>query len=369
MHIVLVISSLTAGGAERVLSELANAWVVRGHEVSIITLADPNIPPFYRLNDQIHLYQLNVLQREKCTFLQRLKNIFKRLLKLRKALRLVKSDVIISFVDMVNVITLLASLGLKIPIIVCERTHPQYYQLPQFYKRLREIVYGWADKVVSQTLSASDYFSKLPRDKKVVIPNSVKKPKRQKSELDILKPVQKIISVGRLCPNKGFGTLITAFSEIAQKIPNLALTIYGEGNERQSLEALIRDLKLTTRVFLPGTVRDIEEALYQSDLFVFSSHYEGFPNALCEAMAVGLPVIASNCSGSIDIIREGIDGRFFGVGDMAQLTRLMQELIEDAPQRLRLSEGALGLSDRFSEGVILQKWDKVLSDVIGITER
>ncbi len=364
MHIVLIISSLTAGGAERVLSDLANAWVLRNHGISIITLSDPSIPPFYRLDDRIHLYQLNAHQREYCSFLHRLKNIAKRLLKLRNALKLVKADVIISFVDMTNITTLLAALGLRIPTIVCERTHPQYYQLPQFCKKLRGIVYGWADKVISQTPSASDYFSKLPRDKKAVIPNSVKKPKHQKNVSDILNPVQKIISLGRLCPHKGFGALITAFSKIAQQNLDLSLTIYGEGDELQNLEALIQDLNLTTRVFLPGTVEDIERVLYQSDLFVFPSHYEGFPNALCEAMAIGLPVIASNCSGNIDIIREGVDGRLFEVGNEAQLIRLMGELIEDAPQRVKLSKGALSLPDRFSQEAVLQMWDEILAEVI-----
>ena len=365
MHIVLIISSLTAGGAERVLSDLANAWVLQGHKISIITLSGASVPPFYPLNDRIRLHPLDALQKENCTFLQRLKNIAKRLLTLRKALRLVKPDVIISFVDIMNVTALFASLGLKIPIIVGERTHPQYYQLPRFYKKLRGIAYRWAGKVVSQTPSASDYFSKLPRDKRAVIPNSVKIPKHQKNELDILSPVQKIISVGRLCPNKGFGTLIAAFSEIAQQSPNLTLTIYGEGAERQNLEALIQNLNLATRVFLPGTVQDIEEVLCQSDLFVFPSHYEGFPNALCEAMAVGLPVIASNCSGNIDIIREGVDGRLFRVGDTLQLARLMRELVDDAPQRLKLSKGALSLPDRFSQGAVLQMWDEVLAEVMG----
>src|SRR5690606_29753976 len=111
------------------------------------------------------------------------------------------------------------------------------------------------------------------------------------------------------CPHKGFGALITAFSEIVLQKPDITLTIYGEGAERQNLESLIRGLNLTASVFLPGTVRDVEGIMYQADLFVFPSHYEGFPNALCEAMAMGLPVIASNCSGNIDIIREGVDGR------------------------------------------------------------
>ena len=155
-----------------------------------------------------------------------------------------------------------------------------------------------------------------------------------------------------------------AVSEIASQNERLKLIIYGEGAMRSALESLIQELKLTERVFLPGTVKDIEAALYQADLFVFPSHYEGFPNALCEAMAVGLPVIASNCSGTIDIIRDGVDGRLFPIGDVHQLTVLLKELIEDAAQRVTLSKGALSLPDRFSEASIFKLWDDVLAKAV-----
>jgi GalNAc-alpha-(1->4)-GalNAc-alpha-(1->3)-diNAcBac-PP-undecaprenol alpha-1,4-N-acetyl-D-galactosaminyltransferase len=368
MHIALIISSLAPGGAERVLSQLANAWISAGHKVSIITFSDPSAFPFYPLHEHIHLHQLNQLVEQKCPLFWRLKNIVNRILKLRKAVKHIKPDVIVSFVDITNITALLASIGLGIPTIVCERTHPQYYQLPAFYNRLRLMTYSWAHKVICQTTSASGYFSNISPRKKTVIPNYVKKPEYQKNEADVLRPVQKIISLGRLCPNKGFATLIKAFSEIVGKTPNLTLTIYGEGAERQNLEALIRKLNLTTRISLPGTIKDVETALYRSDLFVFPSHYEGFPNVLCEAMAIGLPVIASNCSGNIDIVREGIDGRLFVVGDEERLKKLMEELMEDASQRVKLSKGAMGLPDRFSQGSILQKWDAVLKEAVGLSK-
>ena len=368
MHIALIISSLSPGGAERVLSQLANAWISGGHKVSIITFASPNVVPFYHLDERIHLYQLNQLIMKKSSPLCRLKNILKRILKLRQALKRVTPDVVISFVDVTNITALLAGIRLPIPTIVCERTHPQYYRLPAIYNRLRLLTYSWAHTVICQTASASEYFSNISDRKKAIIPNYVKKPGYQKNEVDVLRPVQKIISVGRLCPNKGFATLIKAFSEVVQQKPDLTLTIYGEGAERQNLEALIRELDLTAKIFLPGIIKDVEAALYQADLFVFPSLYEGFPNVLCEAMAVGLPVIASNCSGNVDIVREGIDGRLFSVGDVGQLKRLMGELIEGAPQRVKLSKGAMCLPDRFSQETILQKWDAALREAVGLSQ-
>jgi len=364
MRLALIISSLQTGGAERVLSELANVWVSKGYEVSLITLAGSDNQSIYPLDPRIHLIHLNQMAGDSVPLLLRLKTIGKRILKLRKALKSIRADVIISFIDVMNVTTLLASRMLKIPVIVTERTHPSYHQLPKFYQFLRRLTYPWADKVISQTSSASDYFSRLPKRQKGIIPNAVKKPVVQKNETDILKPVHHIVSVGRLCPYKGFQILIQAFSEILPHNPNLNLTIYGDGVMRASLEMLIQELKLTEHVFLPGTIQDIETALYNSDLFVFPSFYEGFPNALCEAMAVGLPVIASNCSGSVEIVRDGIDGRLFGVGDVHQLTRLLQELIEDSSQRVKLSKGACGVVDRFSQASNLEKWDTVLAEVV-----
>jgi glycosyltransferase involved in cell wall biosynthesis len=364
MHLALIISSLQTGGAERVLSELANAWISRGYEVSLITFSTPGEVSIYPLDPQVNLIELNQIPSENLSLLARLNNITKRILTLRKTLKVVKPDVVISFVDVMNITTLLASRRLSVPVIVSERIHPAYHPFPLVYKILRYFTYPWADKLIAQTESASGYFSNLPEEKKAIIPNAVKKPLMQKGESAILKPVRQIISVGRLTHQKAFPILIQAFSEISLVNPDLKLTIYGEGEMRGDLEKLIQQLQLTERVFLPGTIKDIETELNKADLFIFPSYYEGFPNALCEAMAIGLPVIASNCSGTVDILRDHIDGRLFNVGDAPQLTRFLQELIDDAGQRATLSKGALGVVERFSQSSILQKWDEVLDEVL-----
>lgn len=364
MHIALVIASLQPGGAERVLVGLGNAWVEKGHAVSLVTLSAPDAPCLYVLDPRIHLTPLNQLAADPAPFLVRLKGIFQRILSLRKALKAIKPDVVVSFVDVMNITTLLATWKLGIPVMVAERTHPAYYRLPSLYKALRRMVYPWANKVICQTASASSYFSWLPDPKKSIIPNGVQRARLFKEEKESSMPVQQLVSVGRLCPYKGFQDLIRAFSRLAPQNPQLKLVIYGEGSFRPALEKLIQKHRLEEQVFLPGVVEDIEAALYRADLFVFPSHYEGFPNALCEAMAVGLPVIASRCSGTVDIIREGVDGRLYPVGDVDQLAALLAELIQDPSQRVKLSQGALMISDRFNEKTILHLWDKILADVV-----
>ena len=177
MHRALIISSLNSGGAERVLSDLANYWVSKGHQVTLVTLASPDVKPFYPLDSKVRLIQLNQTQNES-SFLTRLGNILRRVFCLRTALKTLNPDVVLSFVDVMNLTALLASVGLKTPVIVSERTHPFYHKLPSLYQGLRTILYPKAFRVAVQTQSAADFF-KSPRNL-LVIPNAVKKPSLQK---------------------------------------------------------------------------------------------------------------------------------------------------------------------------------------------
>ncbi|ETZ04402.1 exopolysaccharide phosphotransferase [Holospora undulata HU1] len=215
--------------------------------------------------------------------------------------------------------------------------------------------------MVVQTQSAADFFKNLRN--LLVIPNAVKKPSLQK--ITALDQAKHIISVGRLCPFKGFDTLIQAFARLYSNYPHLRLTIYGEGNEREHLQSLINSLNLQERVSLPGATQEIHQKLVEADLFVFPSLYEGFPNALAEAMSAGLPVIASNCSGNIDIVRDGMDGRLFPVGDVLKLAALMEELVCDPNTRGHLGEEAKTVAERFHPDLIFHKWDQLIREATG----
>ena len=355
MHLTLIISSLNSGGAQCVLSNLANHWCSQGHQISLITLDPPEFQPFYFLDSRISIIHLNK-NGSGVSSMKRLKAIVDRFFALRKKIQGLMPNVIISFVDIMNVTTLISTLGLKIPIIVAERTHPKYYKLPILYQRLRLLFYPKAARVIVQTESAGHYFKNLKNI--YVIPNAVPQPNILKKNTTSFP--SHIISIGRLCPFKGFKTLIQAFSNLSQHYPKLTLTIYGEGQERENLENLIVSLNLRDKVYLPGAIKNVQEALIKADLFIFPSHYEGFPNALCEAMAVGLPVIASNCSGNIDIIREGVDGRLFPIGDIESLTKIALELLKDAEQRRYLSENALKIRNRFNPKHVFDLWDEII---------
>lgn len=361
MHLVLIISSLNVGGAERVLSNLANYWSKKGHRVSLLTLASPSAVPYYELHPEIELIQLDLFG-EGLSVGKRILSVMKRLWVLRQSIKRLAPDAIISFVDIVNILTLIASINLNIPIIISERTDPNVYKIPQLYDWLRSKVYPYCYKLIIQTQSVADYFPRKFREFINIIPNPVKVPLALKSIEG--NSVEKIVTVGRLVESKDHQLLIRVFSKIMQSYPHLSLTIYGEGPEYQNLQKLIDELNLRDYVFLPGAVQNIQAKLLDADLFIFPSKYEGFPNALCEAMAVGLPVIVSNCSGNIAVVQDGIDGRVFSIGDQDRLEQLMIELIEDQEQRLRLAMEAKKIAERFSEDKVYQMWDKTLNDAV-----
>ena len=359
MHLALVISSLNAGGAERVLSMLANHWVAQNHQVTFITLAPPHAVPFYTLDSKIKIIQLDQSSQDTAIFL-RIKNIAKRLFSLRKTITSLKPDRVISFVDIMNITTLIATRGLKIPVIVSERIDPNFHHISNLYNWIREKIYVHAYKVIVQKNNAKTYVTHNQLISLKIIPNFVEKPLQIKKTY--AQKITRFITIGRLESQKDHSTLIHAFARLVPIYPELSLTIYGEGTHRNTLENLINSLNMKDKIYLPGTTQNVYQTLLTSDLFIFPSHYEGFPNALCEAMATGLPVIASNCSGNIDVIRDGVDGLLFPVGDVNTLTNTIKILLENPEECQRLATNAQKICDRFHPTRICALWDNLIQN-------
>ncbi|MDR0662141.1 MAG: glycosyltransferase family 4 protein [Holosporales bacterium] len=353
--------ALGLGGAERDLSKNASSWVAEGHDVSLFIFTDPEEKPFYPIDPSIHVHSLKASI--SCFSLIQHSSFarwFLYLITLRQALKKLRPHAIIAYVDLTNIITLVASRGLGIPVIVAERTDPFSYKVGFFFEQLRRITYRWARKLVVQTSQAASYFSKNLQARTCVIPNGIRKPSHF---CTIRQEVRSLISMGRLDPYKGFDILIESCVTLFTQNPTLRLTIYGEGPYREALEEIIHRHNLTDRIHLPGAIAQVEETLAQADMFLFPSFYEGFPNALCEAMAVGLPVIASHCLGNAAVVREGIDGYLVPVKDVPALTQKMAFLIENPEERLRISKNAQLLPKRFSEEQAHQRWREVITEV------
>lgn len=367
-HIVLVISTMRSGGAERVMSRLANYFASEGHKVTLITFVSSSEKPFYPLNERIVQVPLNCLSYHKNMLIYAL-NVIKCIYLLRKTFKKLKPDVVISFMESVNVATLLAGYKLQIPTIVSERNDPKYHilypmKIQSIFNKIRIKTYAWAHILVVQTRGALNFFPEKLHERAVILPNPVHV--SSLSHYEVAQNVQHIISVGRLCKQKNHVTLIKAFAKAFKKNNNLRLTIYGEGPERHLLETLIAALKLGDYIHLPGAVQHIEHKLSTADLFVFPSLYEGFPNALCEAMAVGLPVIVSHCSGNIDVIQNNINGLIFEQTNVEDLYEQMLKLIEDYPLRKRLSEKAKNIRIDYHEDTIYASWDRLLDNIKSI---
>lgn len=366
MHIAFIISSLTAGGAERVLTQLANHLAERDYRVSLITLAPPTAAPFYPLHNTINLIQLDLLM-EVHSLPRRLCAILKRLWCIRKTIKQLNPDRIISFIDITNITTLIAAMGRSVPIIVSERIDPTHHSIPGFYKWLRLKFYPKAKAILVQTTASAAYFPQNIQPLIHIIPNAVTPSAYTHTVHDNENHTFHFVGVGRLTPQKDHETLIRAFARVLTEYGDGAntptLTLYGEGYLRSRLKSLIQTLGLDHHITLPGTTVHLQEALAKADVFVFPSRYEGFPNALCEAMAAGLPVIASNCSGNVDVVRDGIDGVLFPVGDVDTLASLMTDVMTNAEKRQMLSDNACTISDRFETSTLMNQWEILIKTV------
>jgi GalNAc-alpha-(1->4)-GalNAc-alpha-(1->3)-diNAcBac-PP-undecaprenol alpha-1,4-N-acetyl-D-galactosaminyltransferase len=364
MRITLVISSLAAGGAERVLTSMANYWVERAHQVTLITVASAD-DDFYKHHPGIRRIALGLAGHSPHAVAAGWNN-FRRLKRLREAIRTSKPDVILSFIDQANVLTLVASMGLGIPVIVSERIDPRHHYLGPIWAKLRRMLYPHAAAVVMQTDGVRIWAERFLKSHMVhVIPNAVSvSPVLHNGSPDVKRPGGMIAAMGRLEHQKGFDILLKAFARCVRKHSDWSLIILGEGGERNRLEALAVELGITDRVSMTGQMQDPWKVLNGTDLFVLSSRYEGFPNALMEAMACGLAVISTDCpSGPREIIRDGIDGILVPPNDVAALAGAMDRLMADPAERQRLSAHAAEVAERFSTENIMDLWDGLLSHI------
>ncbi len=367
MRLALIIHAMCCGGAERVMSILARYWVGQGHDVFLLTFDSGTEPPFYPVPETVRHIPLGLVA-ESHDARQALANNLTRLSVLRRTLARIVPDVVVSFLPATNVLAILAGSSLDIPVVVSERTDPFLYRIGKVWDTLRLATYLLADRVVVQTEAAIPYFPPAVRRRIEVIPNPVPEPVPGPPPTPPFPGRPVVVGLGRLHHEKGFDLLIRAMARIRHAHLDWHLAIFGEGPARNELEALVKDLDLADRVWMPGAVRDPARYLARADIFVLPSRTEGFPNALCEAMAVGLPVIAADCrSGPSEIVRHGTDGLLVPVEDVAALTRALDTLMTDASLRTRLAARAPEILNRYGLEQVMARWETLLrNSVAGI---
>ena len=363
MRLTLVIGALRCGGAERVLTTLANGWRRDGHAVTLVTLCDGRELPYFPLDPDVLLAPLGVARPSR-SFLEPIAINLACARALRAAFRRSRPDVIVSFLTTVNVLVLLAAAGRAFPVIVSERTNPELCPLPRVWRWLRKRLYPRADAVVVQTRRTAEWFPRRMQSRIVVISNAVARPQGPGPRKTGHDHRRTVLGVGRLGREKGFDLLVRAFAEATQSHDGWDLVIAGDGPERAALAALAASCGVADRVRLIGRQTDIRRIYTAADVFVLPSRFEGFPNALLEAMAAGLPAVAADCAnGPREIIRDEQNGLLVGTENVDALARALSRLIGDAGLRRRLGGEAAKVVDRYDAGEIQQRWNTLISDI------
>jgi len=369
-RLCLVISTLGAGGAERVLSTLANRWAAEGHSVTLVTLSGAG-DDFYRLDDSIERVGLGVTgvsRRPRDAVIQNLR----RIRALREAIVTSRPDVVVSFMNTVNVLTLMATTRLGVPTIVSERIDPRAHPVGRAWSLLRAHVYSRAFAVVAQTRPVAEWMSGTMRLQRcIVIPNPLSPALLTRIDEvgERAKGAPRIamaMAMGRLVEQKGFDLLIEAFASAGPREYGWRLVIIGDGPQRGALEKLAVTTGVRDIVDFVGRADRPEALLAIADMFVLSSRYEGFPNALLEAMALGIACVAFDCrSGPADIIRDGVDGVLAPPENVAALSAAIRALMRDDAARARFGSRALEVRQRFSVDLVGAQWDALIDDAVG----
>jgi GalNAc-alpha-(1->4)-GalNAc-alpha-(1->3)-diNAcBac-PP-undecaprenol alpha-1,4-N-acetyl-D-galactosaminyltransferase len=369
MKVTLVIFGLSwSGGAERVMSIIANYWASHGWDVTLLVLVDDT--SFYQLDPRIKLKFLQIARSPgKSSIVRVLGNTWRRLRVLRQEISASQPDIVISFMNSINVYTILACWKLKLPTIVCEHIYPGFSDANKIWQQVMKWAYRHADLVTVLTQNALPFYPADRGYRAIVMPNPVLAPTPAIATERVLSSPS-LIAMGRLHPQKGFDLLLRAFERLQAKHPDWQLTILGEGPMRAELEALCSELKLTDRVHAIGSVQNVPDYLRQADLFVMPSRFEGFPMALCEALAHGLPAIAADClSGPRDIIEDGVNGVLVATEDVDALVAGLDELMSDPIKRQQLAQNAPQILDRFGIDRVMELWKEAIDLAIANQRR
>jgi glycosyltransferase involved in cell wall biosynthesis len=370
MRISLAIASMNLGGSQYAMAWLAGELAERGHAVQLCTFDAPGSASFFPVSPRVRLENLGLAGNSSGLF-QAVHANFRRIRGVRRAVLAFHPDVVLSFIDQMNVLCLLALAG-RLPVVVSERIDPARHDIGRLWDLLRLLTYGRTKAIVVQTRAAVEFFP--PRLQRLcrVIPNAVLSvvPRSGGAPLGRRLPSPCVVGLGRLHPQKGFDLLLQAFAKTRAAHPDWSLRIFGEGPQRPELEALCTRLGLDPDAVFPGTETDVDVLLAQAEVFVMSSRFEGFPNALCQAMAHGAAVIATNCpSGPDSIVRHGIDGLLVPPEDTAALASALETCMADAGKRAALGARGREIMDRFRPDKVLAMWEQTLHAAVSTPRR
>jgi len=364
-RLTLFAPNLSGGGAERVLARLAAHWASQGRDVTLVTLADAS-PDDFPLPPNVIRVGLG-LTADSGGLLGALRNNVRRVRAVRAAFHNAKPDVVVSFIEQANVLALLAARRPKVPVVVSERTDPTLHPVSRLWRFLRRRTYPRCAALVVLTDETAELLRPVARGRPVVvIPNGITAPPDRRLADDS----QIILGVGRLDPAKGFDRLVEAFARIANGHPRWKLVIVGDGPQRRVLALEAVRHGLGARVELPGRVPDPADWYDRATLFALPSRYEGFPNALLEAMAHGLPAVAFDGPSAVRrVIRHDVDGLLVPEGDLPAFADSLAAVLSQPDRRALMAHAAREVVTRFSQAAFFARWDAVVDAVVDAAKR
>lgn len=358
MKILFTISCLSYGGAEKNLVLVAN-YLSERHKVIICNFNEHETKQ--ELDKKITCYDKNkeetkgkfgwiTLRRNQYTFL-------------KKICLSEKPDIIVSFLAMPNALAVLCGKKLHIPVVISERADP-FKQLSKLDKIIH-VIYNQADGAVFQTNGARDFYSKKLQEKSKVIPNPVV---NNYSEIthDYYNINKEIVSVGRFeIIQKRQDVLLKASKIVFEKYPEYKLIFWGDGPDEDKLKELAKELQIENKVIFAGVTNSVLEKVNQSEIFVLSSDYEGIPNVLIEAMSIGMPCVATDCSpgGARMLLENGKNGKIVKCGSYQELAKNIMYFIENREKEKRYGIYAKKSVERFSYPLLMKQWEDYLYSV------
>ena len=348
-RLLIVLGSMGRGGAERVISHISNYFASKGWKVYIALLLFNKVD--YDLNPNIEVINLSG------NTSSRIKRFPYWIKSLRKTVKSIKPNAILSFAARISIVVQLSCLGIPVDITVSERNDPYMDGRSKLIDILTRFLYPKAKAVVFQTKRAEGYFDKINLTNSIIIPNPISI-NCEKGDHTL----KKIVTVGRLTKQKNQEMLIRAFAEVWEKYPEYSLWIYGDGELRVELEQLVKEFRIEKNVVFGGNVEDVHSRIADAEMFVLPSNYEGLSNALLEAMMMGLPCISTRCAGSDEYIVNKENGILVEIDDKNEMKEAILSYIENREFMERCGDNAKEVYQRVSKEVVLQKWYMLIAD-------
>ncbi|WP_299917228.1 glycosyltransferase family 4 protein [uncultured Roseobacter sp.] len=353
MRLLLIQGGFGAGGAEKNVAAIAADRARQGDEVHVAGLTMPESGPFFSYPDTVTLHPIINPDTAPGYGAQH-----KRLLHIRRTIKKVRPDVIVSFLTKVNVLTLIATIGQRVPVVISERNNPRVQGGHPLWYHGQNWLGRHATAITVLTERASEDMPKALQRKAVVIPNGCSP--YPVSAASNTEDGINLVAVGRLDRQKGFDLLLQAMAKVHDKVQGAHLTIWGEGPERASLEAQREELGLTDCVTMPGNCPP-GTWMSDADMLVFSSRYEGFSNVVAEATVSGLPVVSFDCPyGPREMIRDGDNGILVPLEDMDALAASVISLCHDDALRGQMRLRSKQCREWLDPTRVLQQWSEVI---------